>query len=192
MNCELGMIERHSSGIQSSYRVLASTWMLAAFAGIGFVISKEFSFGIPKELLVAVIALGGGFGLVLLWVLDLMFYQRLLDAAYFEARNLEDTHPWLPQPRNNMRALLGGKGLQIVIWYYIALIEVMILIAGIGFGLLALTAGAALYVTVAFACAVLMILSPILIMWITSITPKLETKIREERNKRRLPRALSS
>jgi len=38
---ELGSIERHSSGVQSQYRVLASTWMLAVFAGIGFVISKR-------------------------------------------------------------------------------------------------------------------------------------------------------
>jgi hypothetical protein len=108
--------------------------MLAAFAGIGVVISTkgEFAFPVPRELLVVVIALAGAIGLGLLWVLDLLFYQRLLDAAYIEAKDLEDRHPWLPQPRNTMRVLLGGKGLQIVLWYYIALTEVMIFIGGVG------------------------------------------------------------
>jgi hypothetical protein len=130
--CELGVSERHFNGIQSGYRALASTWMLAAFAGIGFVSSKEFTFGIPKELLVGVIGVGGGIGVYLLWVLDLLFCQRLLDAAYIEGRNLEDKHDWLPQTRNNMRTLLGGKGLSLVVWYYIAGTEVMFLIGGIG------------------------------------------------------------
>jgi hypothetical protein len=108
--------------------------MLAAFAGIGVVISTkgEFAFPIHRELLVVVIALAGAIGLGLLWVLDLLFYQRLLDAAYIEAKALEDRHRWLPQARNKMRKLLGGKGLQIVLWYYIALIEVMMFIGGVG------------------------------------------------------------
>jgi len=132
--CELGQIERSHSNIQSSYRTLASTWMLAAFAGIGVVISTkgEFAFPVPRELLVVVIALAGAIGLGLLWVLDLLFYQRLLDAAYIEAKDLEDRHRWLPQLRNTMRELLGGKGLQIVLSYYIALTEVMIFIGGVG------------------------------------------------------------
>src|SRR5262249_23300894 len=101
---------------------------------IGVVISTkgEFAFPIPREFLVVVIALAGAIGLGLLWVLDLLFYQRLLDAAYIEAKDLEDRHRWLPQPRKTMRKLLGGKGLRIVLWYYIALIEVMVFIGGVG------------------------------------------------------------
>jgi hypothetical protein len=73
--CELGQIERSHSNNQTSYRMLASTWMLAAFAGIGFMISsKEFSFDIPKEVFILAIALAGGIGLGLLWILDLLFY----------------------------------------------------------------------------------------------------------------------
>jgi len=108
--------------------------MLAAFAGIGVVISTkgEFAFPIPRELLVVVIALAAAIGLGLLWVLDLLFYQRLLDAAYIEAKDLEDRDPWLPQPRNTMRVHLCGKGLQIVLSYYIALTEVMVFIGGAG------------------------------------------------------------
>jgi hypothetical protein len=197
--CELGQIERHHSNIQSSYRTLASTWMLAAFAGIGFVISaKEFPFDIPRELFVLAIAFAGGIGLVLLWVLDLMFYQRLLDAAFAEARQLEVTHDWLPQPRNNMRAILAGKGLQIVIWYYIALTEVMVLIVGAGLvsflalrtrTFLDLRTGtvAVLCVITAFAWAGLMIEIAKFMKRKTSTTPDVEIKLQTVRNKRALP-----
>ena len=128
--CELGLIERHHGGTQSSYRTLASTWMLAAFAGIGFVISQDLTVDIAGELLVAAIALGCGVGLYLLWVLDLLVTQRLLDAAYIEARRLESIHAWLPQPRNNMRFLLQGKGLAYVVRFYIVGMEVMVCIVG--------------------------------------------------------------
>jgi hypothetical protein len=39
---EIGLNERHFNQLQSSYRTLASQWLLAAFAGIGFVISSNF------------------------------------------------------------------------------------------------------------------------------------------------------
>jgi hypothetical protein len=68
--CELGVIDRHFGSAQSNCRALASTWMLAAFAGIGFVISKELTLTIPKEVLVGVISVGGGVGVYLLWVLS--------------------------------------------------------------------------------------------------------------------------
>ena|SRR5262249_60041793 len=189
--CELGQIERSHSNIQSSYRTLASTWMLAAFAGIGVVISTkgEFAFPIPRELLLVVIALAGAVGLALLWVLDLLFYQRLLDAAYIEAKDLEDRHPWLPQPRNTMRVLLGGKGLRIVLWFYIALIEVMIFIGGVGWiwlfwplrtgRFLELRTGplTVLCVIAFLASLGLMIWIPIFMRKKTSITPAIENDL---------------
>jgi hypothetical protein len=187
--CELGQIERSHSNTQTSYRTLASSWMLAAFAGIGFMISsKDFSFDIPKEVFILAVALAGGIGLGLLWILDLMFYQRLLDAAFIEARRLETTYEWLPQPRNKTRALLRGKGLQIVIWYYIVLAEVMFLIFGAGLVLLValrtrafldLRTGtiAALCVIVAFAWAVLMIEIAKIMKRKTSTTPIFEDAV---------------
>jgi hypothetical protein len=196
--CELGQIERSHSNIQSSYRTLASTWMLAAFAGIGVVISTkgEFAFPIPREFLVVVIALAGAIGLGLLWVLDLLFYQRLLDAAYIEAKDLEDRHRWLPQPRKTMRKLLGGKGLRIVLWYYIALIEVMVFIGGVGWiwlfwplktgKLLELRTG-----PLAVLCVIAFLASLGVMIWIlifmrkkTSTTQAIEDEILEELEKR--------
>jgi hypothetical protein len=183
--CELGLIERHFNTIQSGYRALASTWMLAAVAAIGFVIQKELTLGVPKELLIGVIGAGGGIGVYLLWVLDLLFSQRLLDAAYFEARTLEDKHHWLPPTRNNMRDLLGGKGLSLVVWYYIAGMELMFLIAGTTLvWLVAPRPGTASYVVGAVVYVALLTLIPVHMKMKTSRTPKLEDQIRDARRKR--------
>jgi len=190
---ELGSIERHSSGVQSQYRVLASTWMLAVFAGIGFVISKEFSFDIPKQYFVIAIGFAGLAGLLLLWVLDLMFYQRLLDPAYIEAMKFESAHDWLPQTRNNIRRLLQGKGLRIVLSYYIALTEVMVFICGAGWiwlfwplrtgTFLGLRTGplTILCVITALASLGLMIRIAKFMIRITSTTPELEGKLKFSR-----------
>jgi hypothetical protein len=129
---ELGVVERHFDNLQARYRALASTWLLAGLAGSGFVLSERPNLLIPRELIIAGIGVGGSIGIYLLWVLDLLFYHRLLDAAYIEARNLETTHQWLPQVRNNIRGLLGGKGLSLVVWFYVAGTEVMALIGGVG------------------------------------------------------------
>jgi hypothetical protein len=179
---ELGVIERHFNNLQSNYRALASTWLLAALAGIGFVISKELTLRIPAELIIGAIGIAAGIGVYLLWVLDLLVYQRLLDAAYIEARNLETNHLWLPQVRNNMRVLLGGRGLALVVWFYIAGSELMVIIAGIGlFRFLALRQAALLYGIEVSAYLSLLVLIPMHMRKQTTLTPRLESKLREER-----------
>jgi len=182
--CELGVIERHFNNVQSNYRALASTWLLAALAGIGFVISKELTLLIPSELIIVAIGIAAGIGVYLLWVLDLLVYQRLLDAAYIEARNLETNHEWLPQVRNNIRVFLGGKGLALIVWFYIAASELMVMIAGIGlFRFLALRQVALLYGIELFAYLSLMVLIPIHMRKQTALTPTLESKLLEERKR---------
>ena len=182
--CELGVIERHFNNVQSNYRALASTWLLAALAGIGFVISKELTLLIPSELIIVAIGIAAGIGVYLLWVLDLLVYQRLLDAAYIEARNLETNHEWLPQVRNNIRVFLGGKGLALIVWFYIAASELMVMIAGIGlFRFLALRQVPLLYGIELFAYLSLMVLIPIHMRKQTALTPTLESKLLEERKR---------
>jgi len=183
--CELGLIERHHGGIQSSYRTLASTWMLAAFAGIGFVISQDMTVDIAGELLVAAIALACGVGLYLLWVLDLLVTQRLLDAAYIEARRLESSHHWLPQPRNNMRSLLRGKGLAYAVRFYVVGMEVMVCIVGIGIGWFLARESYLVYRAPAgVVFAAVLIFLPMYLKWRTSTTLEQETEMLNERNKR--------
>jgi hypothetical protein len=129
---ELGLSERHFNTLQSSYRTLASTWLLAAFAGIGFVLSTEVELFIPKELVMAGIGLAASIGIYLLWFIDLLFYQALSSASFQEARILELRYAWLPQVRDNMRGILQGKGVSTVMWFYIVAVGIMAFLGWLG------------------------------------------------------------
>lgn len=180
---ELGLMDRHFNNAQTNCRALASTWLLAALAGIGVVVSKETSVGFSKELIIVGMTLGGAVGLVLLWILDLLFYQRLLDAAYIEARNLELAHPWLPQVRNNIKKLLRGRGVSMVILYYVVTAEVVVLVSEIAFGMWLRKRGhrPAIYWVEMLAYTVLPILVPILMNRLTPRTPKYESELAESK-----------
>jgi hypothetical protein len=43
--------EHHFNTLQSTYRTLASTWLLAMFVGIGYVMANKFDWGINRLLL---------------------------------------------------------------------------------------------------------------------------------------------
>jgi hypothetical protein len=131
--CELGQTERHFNTLQAQYRQMASTWLLAAFGGLGFVLSGKVDprLSIPGDLLVTFLGLATAFGIGLLWMLDLRVYHRLLDAAFIEGKLLEEKHSWLPPYRKNIRAFLRGNLLPTVVWFYIAGIETGLLISGI-------------------------------------------------------------
>lgn len=76
--------------MQSRCRVLASTWLLAAFGGVGYVIGKDFkSDVIISSAAGSLIALAGGTGIFLLWLVDVVVYHRLLVAVTKAAGELE-------------------------------------------------------------------------------------------------------
>jgi hypothetical protein len=84
-----------------------------------------------------------------------------------------------------MRDLLGGKGLSLVVWYYIAGMELMFLIAGTALvWLVAPRPGTASYVVGAVVYVALLTLIPVHMKMKTSRTPKLEDQIRDARRKR--------
>jgi hypothetical protein len=129
---ELGSGERHFNNLQTTYRTFASTWLLAAFAATGFVLSMKTDPAIPRGLLVSGIGLGAGVGIYLLWLIDLVFYQRLLSAFFQEAEILERKYEWLPQVRRNMRYLAQEKGAFAVRWFYIVATALMALLGWLG------------------------------------------------------------
>ena len=120
MYTEFGVTERHFNDLQARYRALASTWLLATFAGIGFVTTQETLGEFFSPLLLASgIGVMGSIGITLLWVLDLMVYHRLLNAAFIEGLNLEGRHLELPAIRHNMMHYTGPKGvLPRVVFFY--------------------------------------------------------------------------
>ncbi len=113
---ECGEQERHFNTIQGIYRGLASTWLLAMFGGIGYILGKPY----PMHLLTALLGLALVFGIALLWMLDVLVYHRLLLAAFEEGKNLEDAHAWLPRIRTRMReGDRHEKARQCATWFYI-------------------------------------------------------------------------
>lgn len=126
---EIGVQERHFNGLQSTYRNMASGWLLATFGGMGFSLTQKI--GVDYELLLAAMAVAGSAGIVLLWILDLMVYQRLLDACFAEGVVLEKECPWLPPLRNNMIASQGGRPafLSRAVGFYLAPVVLLVVVA---------------------------------------------------------------
>lgn len=130
---ECGISERHFNEMQSRYRALASTWLLGSFAGIGFVVTQQ-DVLLPVDALIIAAGIGlvGAVGLIQLWNLDLVVYQRLLGSFYTEGYRLEEKFPMLPQVRHRMLEGTGRRGIAPrVIWFYLTGVLVEIGVATI-------------------------------------------------------------
>jgi hypothetical protein len=131
MFCELRLAQNHFNDIKVKCRSMASTWLLAAFAGIGFLLSTKLSINIPTEVVVLGIAIAASTGLVLLWILDMLVYHRLLDACFQEALNLEAQFRSLPQVHHNMvSSQPGGQVVGYAVWFYIITISAPLVFGG--------------------------------------------------------------
>jgi hypothetical protein len=127
---EIGVQERHFNGLQTGYRNMASVWLLATFSGLGFAISQKLEVTVQREFLIIVIAIAGGVGIALLWVLDLLVYHRLLDSCFIEGLILEERYSWLPAFRSNMMTTQNKQGVVFrTVGFYLAPIVLLILIS---------------------------------------------------------------
>ena len=96
---------------------MASTWLLAVFGGIGFVLANKIG---PWLLYTAMIGFLGSIRIMLLWIIDLRVYQQLLNAAFSEGLKLENEYKWLPRIRNNMIDTIETGSVSVNIsWFYV-------------------------------------------------------------------------
>lgn len=124
---------RHFNALESTYRTFASTWLLATFGGIGFIL-KETPTAHPL-LLVAGVSAAGALGIHLLWLMDIMVYHRLLTAVFAEQLLLEGRYARLPQTAHGMMAVQDGAGvLPKVVWFYVAPYTLLVLAASLAIG----------------------------------------------------------
>ena len=178
MYAEIGGIERHFNDLQSKYRVMASTWLLAAFAGVGFIFSKTLVTSIPEELIAAGIATASAIGISLIWILDLLVYHRLLAAAFAEGYELEQQHNWLPCIHTNMYNLHNGIGvLPKVVWFYLTGVAIQSLIGGITLGIWLYEAHPKLFWAILLSYAGLLIYALLTIYRVTGNTIEIEEQI---------------
>ena len=130
---DLGDQCKHFNTLESGYRGLASTWLLAAFGGIGFILDGS----LPKQaLLVSAVGAAAAIGIFLVWLLDIMVYHRLLAAVFSEQIRLEQEEAWLPQSAHKMMAAHEGRGvLRRVVWFYVMAFTIPVGIASVALGL---------------------------------------------------------
>ena len=69
--------EWHFNQIQHQYRFLASSWLLAFFAALGYVYAAASS-PIDKNIIFFFLSLVSAIGLTLIWMLDIKVYHQLL------------------------------------------------------------------------------------------------------------------
>jgi hypothetical protein len=121
---ELGNSERHFNNLEAEYRKLASIWLLAGFAGMGFILKENAQIAVPREIALMAIGLATSIGIFLLWIVDLLVYHQLLDACFMQAKAIEKKYPSeLPQVRSSMEDTQGGGKVVTtrVRWFYILL-----------------------------------------------------------------------
>ncbi len=123
--------EKHFNELQSRYRTLASTWLLAAFAGIGFVFSTSLTTPVSTEVVAAAMALAGATGIMLLWVLDVVVYHDLLIAGYVAGQHLENLFQWLPPVRTNFAKLAQEPVRWYIAAFYMSGISILCFIAAV-------------------------------------------------------------
>lgn len=123
--------EEHFNEMTAQCRALASTWLLATFGAMGFVLTQTLHAGLATEVVVLTLGLAGAVGLILLWVLDLLVYHRLLDASFTEALKLEAGYPLVPQVRHKMIASQpGGQTPFYEEWFYIGGVAAPVVFSG--------------------------------------------------------------
>lgn len=125
---ELFASERHFNQMQNQCRTLASTWLLAAFAGIGF-LYKEHVFVDPARAAVFV-ALSAAAGIFLLWILDVKVWHRLLLANSMAGYRLERENSWMPTVRKYISHTKGFFPVRVHLsFFYCLAIELLVLVA---------------------------------------------------------------
>lgn len=88
---------RHHGAIQTNFRIIGSTWLLACFAGAGFLLTIDNILPFSHLLGVAGVCLVGIFGLYLIWYEDTYVQELLLDINVVEAIRLEKKYKWIPK-----------------------------------------------------------------------------------------------
>ncbi len=97
---------KHYTRIQLTYRQLASTLMFAIFFAIGFILSEHQGWPFNRLILIMLMTVAGIFGILSLWYLDIIIYDRLLQTTANELIHMEKKYKWIPPVHHNHIKLL--------------------------------------------------------------------------------------
>jgi hypothetical protein len=111
---KLSEMEERFNSSSAGVRTLASGWLLAALAALGWLLdpSKPSSWMIPLGLLLVVVCVLGVAGIATLWILDQLVFHRLLNSVFLVGLKMESSDPTLPPIRALMMETVEGSGTQ--------------------------------------------------------------------------------
>lgn len=127
--------EHHFNNLQAGYRKMASGWLLAVFAGVGFVLKdlpetwEELTF-----LFIGLIFFAGAIGIFLLSIIDLKVYHPLLVANTEVGEQLEKEDKSLPPIHQKMESLKRGSVRKKTILFYKVPVFLLLVLSGICIG----------------------------------------------------------
>lgn len=103
---DLFSYENHYNVLQNKYKGLATTWVVATFMGIGYLLSG-YEVGISFNLYLSVmfICLISSIGIFLLWHLDAGLYHKFLESIFFEVLKMEKEYPLIGKSHHNIMKL---------------------------------------------------------------------------------------
>ncbi|TSJ44363.1 hypothetical protein FO440_09345 [Mucilaginibacter corticis] len=127
---QIGDKEEHFNHLQTDYRKLASTWLLAAFGACGYCLKSSAELSFDGWYIVFGICVAASMGLGILWLMDLKVYQTLLGAFFIQGVLLELKYDsWLPPIRINI--VLSQKTGEIVskvqYYYFLSMVSLQCL-----------------------------------------------------------------
>ena len=127
--------EHHFNNLTFNVRALASTWLLATIAGVGWILKDLPSNADNSELLIdkgdllLVLCIGGSLGIFVLWILDIRVYQQMTN-VWFDCRKKYEVNNVFPPIRNDMKNLFKtGRAIELIIIYYLALTAAPLVLA---------------------------------------------------------------
>ena len=123
---------RYHGAIQTKYRVMCSTWLLATFAAIGFLLFRDGLLPFNHLIGIALITLVGIAGIYILWYADTFVEELLLDINVVEGLRLEKENPGIPQVHHNFLHLYKNSNARIVkVLFFIGCKSILIFTAAI-------------------------------------------------------------
>lgn len=115
----VGNKEEHFNNLETEYRKLASTWLLASLGACGFVLKSTAEFSFDKWYIVFGICIAAAVGISIIGMLDMRVYQKLLHCFFIEGVRLELLYSeWLPAFRINILNSQESRGVISRIQYY--------------------------------------------------------------------------
>lgn len=121
--------EIHFCNLQYKYREYTIYWVMGIFGAIGFLMSKKTSaLPVNEFFLISCITIAGSVAIALIWSIDILLYQKLLDTVFIQELEMERKYSFLPQVRHKMLFLSQDiSSIKIQSTFYIGIISMCLL-----------------------------------------------------------------